>query len=367
MRLLMSAMAAPGHLLPLLPFADAARDAGHEVAFLTAANMALLLGSRPLLAAGPDVATLLAETQRRTAGGDARHPGAAAVENFAGARVDLAWEDSLEQARTFAPDLLVCETTDFVGPMIAAALNVAWIHHTIVAPLPADLTEPMQQRSAQQHHARGLIPRPRVAVIDTLPDPMRTGQDPMPDIDRIPMRPLPYFSEQGDYPLPVLDDDLPRVAITVGTSVHDPDLLAELVRGTAAAGVEVLVTATPEELALPADPHVHCVGFFPLSVLLPAVDAVVGAGGMGTVLATVAAGLPAVLRPVVADQPWNAERVTGLGLGVRIENADEVQDAVRKVLDVPSYRTAAAAVAHSMAMMDPPDVVLAKVRTRAGL
>lgn len=367
MKVLMSTLGAPGHLLPLLPFADAARDAGHEVAFLTAATMASRLGSRRLLPAGPDVATALAETQRRTAGGDARHPGAAAVENFAGTRVDLAWEESLEQARMFAPDLLVCSTTDFVGPMIAAELNVVWIEHTLVAPLPAELIEQMEQRSAQQHQARGLTPRPRVAVIDILPDTLRTAQDPMPDSDRIPMRPLPYFGEQGDYPLPALDDDLPRVAVTIGTSVEDPDLLAELVRGTAAAGVEVLVTATIEELALPADPHVHCVGFVPLSVLLPAVDAVVGAGGMGTVLATVAAGLPTVLRPVLADQPWNAERITGLGLGVQIENADEVQDAVRQVLDVPSYRTAAAAVAHSISLMDPPDVVLATVRKRAGV
>jgi UDP:flavonoid glycosyltransferase YjiC (YdhE family) len=54
---------------------------------------------------------------------------------------------------------------------------------------------------------------------------------------------------------------------------------------------------------------VHEIGFVPLARLLPEVDAVIGAGGSGTVQATLAAGLPMVLRPVLADQPWTAQRV----------------------------------------------------------
>jgi hypothetical protein len=44
----------------------------------------------------------------------------------------------------------------------------------------------------------------------------------------------------------------------------------------------------------------------------PAVDAIVGTAGSGTVVATLTAGLPAVLRPVLADQPRNAQRARAL-------------------------------------------------------
>jgi hypothetical protein len=70
MRILFSATPAAGHVLPLLPLADAAADAGHEVAFLTGAEMAEYLGSRALLPAGPSLGNLLAESELRT-GGDA--------------------------------------------------------------------------------------------------------------------------------------------------------------------------------------------------------------------------------------------------------------------------------------------------------
>jgi UDP:flavonoid glycosyltransferase YjiC (YdhE family) len=40
MRILFSATPAAGHVLPLVPLADAAGDAGHDVAFLTGPDMA---------------------------------------------------------------------------------------------------------------------------------------------------------------------------------------------------------------------------------------------------------------------------------------------------------------------------------------
>ena len=50
----------------------------------------------------------------------------------------------------------------------------------------------------------------------------------------------------------------------------------------------------------------HEIGFVPLARLLPEVDAVIGAGGSGTVQATLAAGLPMVLRTVLTDPRYRA-------------------------------------------------------------
>src|ERR1700761_4769808 len=134
MRMLFSSVTAAGHLLPLVPLADAAAEAGHDVAFLTGAEMGGYLGSRILLPAGPSPAELLAESQRRTGGGDARHPGEAAVTHFTDTRIDLTYGEALAQARRFAPNLLVCEAFDFVGPLVAAALGIPWAAHAITAP-----------------------------------------------------------------------------------------------------------------------------------------------------------------------------------------------------------------------------------------
>jgi len=41
---------------------------------------------------------LLAQTERRTGGGDAKHPGAAAVEKFTGIRIGLTFDEALDQA-----------------------------------------------------------------------------------------------------------------------------------------------------------------------------------------------------------------------------------------------------------------------------
>jgi len=123
MRILFSATPAAGHVLPLVPLADAAGDAGHDVAFLTGPDMAGYLGSRTLVPAGPGIAELMAETARRTGGDDGLRLSGASVELFVGARIDLTYDQALDQARRFAPDLLVCEALDFVGPLVAAALE----------------------------------------------------------------------------------------------------------------------------------------------------------------------------------------------------------------------------------------------------
>ena len=365
MRILFSSVPAPGHLLPLLPLADAAADAGHEVAFLTDAGMARYLGARTLLAAGPDVFSLLAETERRTDGGDARHPGGAAVEMFAGTRLDLTFGEALDRAREFGPDIVVCEAIDFVGPMVAAALDVPWASHAITVPLPEPLYGLMVQRAAAQHASRGLRPRDRFALVDLAPDVLRSPDDPARPDDAILVRPTAHRGAGGAEPDLELPDGGPLVLVTLGTSVQEPELLASLVGSISEAGYEVLVTT--EAGTLPSDPRVHEIGFVPLARLLPSVAAVVGAAGSGTMMATLAQGLPTVLRPVLADQPWNAQRVVAAGAGIAIEDPAEAGPAVRTVLTEPSYRAAAEAAAESIRSMPSPEEAIAELLARAGV
>ena len=74
-----------------------------------------------LLDAGPSIEDQVAETIRRT--GRWNGPGPEAAELFAGTRLDVTYEQALEQAQTFAPDLVVCDSCDYVGPTVAAAIG----------------------------------------------------------------------------------------------------------------------------------------------------------------------------------------------------------------------------------------------------
>jgi UDP:flavonoid glycosyltransferase YjiC (YdhE family) len=69
---------------------------------------------------------------------------------------------------------------------------------------------------------------------------------------------------------------------------------------------------------------------------------VVSHGGSGTVLGALAHGVPQVVVPMGADQPFNADRCVALGLGRALDATSctpmEVCDAVTTVLADPSYR-----------------------------
>ena len=62
-------------------------------------------------------------------------------------------------------------------------------------------------------------------------------------------------------------------------------------------------------------PHIRIARYIPQSSVLPRSSAVVSHGGSGTVLGALAYGVPQVLVPMGADQPFNADRCVALGVG----------------------------------------------------
>jgi MGT family glycosyltransferase len=98
-------------------------------------------------------------------------------------------------------------------------------------------------------------------------------------------------------------------------------------------------------------PHILFAGHVPQLALLPHMSAVVCHGGHNTVCEALAHGLPLVVTPMRDDQPIIAQQVATAGAGIRLRfdrlGATELRDAVRAVLDDPSYRAAAATVRDS--------------------
>jgi MGT family glycosyltransferase len=145
-----------------------------------------------------------------------------------------------------------------------------------------------------------------------------------------------------------LPRDRPLVYVTEGTMHSKPPLLLRAaIHGLASQPVQVIATTgqhrDPETLDLGAiPPNVRVERFVPHSDLLARADAVITTGGTGTVLASLAAGVPLVIVPMAWDQPENAWRVTEAGAGVRIAPSDCTPDAVRRavtrVLDDERFR-----------------------------
>jgi UDP:flavonoid glycosyltransferase YjiC (YdhE family) len=78
--------------------------------------------------------------------------------------------------------------------------------------------------------------------------------------------------------------------------------------------------------------------------VLKCTDVVVTHGGHGTVIRSLAAGVPLVVMPQGRDQADNAARVESRGAGVTIKANDAptaIGDAVKRVLAQPGYREAA--------------------------
>jgi rhamnosyltransferase subunit B len=112
----------------------------------------------------------------------------------------------------------------------------------------------------------------------------------------------------------------PPVAFTLGTGMtHGAAFFRAAAVACASLGARgLLLTKYPQQIParLPAGVR-HC-AFAPFRQLLPLCAAVVHHGGIGTTAAALAAGAPQVVLPLAWDQPDNAGRLQGLGVGIRL-------------------------------------------------
>lgn len=158
-----------------------------------------------------------------------------------------------------------------------------------------------------------------------------------------------------------LDGRRPVVHVTQGT-IDNADL-TRLLRPTidALAEEDVTVIATTggrdvSELgrAIPANTIVA--EYIPHDMLLPKVDVMVTNGGYGAVQRALSTGVPLVVAGNTEDKPEVAARVAWSGAGVNLKTGTPtpraVRNAVRTVLDHPSYRENARRLETALARRD---------------
>jgi UDP:flavonoid glycosyltransferase YjiC (YdhE family) len=161
--------------------------------------------------------------------------------------------------------------------------------------------------------------------------------------------------------------DEPLVYVTFGTVAATVGAWPGLYRGVldalADVAVRILVTTgqavDPSELG-PLPARAAVMPFVPQDEVLANTRVMVAHGGFGTVLGALRAGVPMVLAPLFADQPYNAERVVEVGAGIAVRTSldpgvvpvglpGEVRAGVIRLLDDPGPRAAASRLAAEMA------------------
>jgi UDP:flavonoid glycosyltransferase YjiC (YdhE family) len=372
-RIAFSTNPALGHVLPLLPLAMAARDAGHDVVVLAGASCEAAIagaGLRHVRTPTPDLPSLFARLPGRAGLTGARLVVATWRDAFAGVLAEELAAAVLELARDWKPDLVIHEDSEQGSWIAAERLRVP--HVTVQATAWRGAVQRLSREPlGRLRAAHGLPPDPELArwhawrFLTTRPPAFHDPADPMPASTR-PLRPQPADEVVGTVPPWVAIAGRRRVCVTMGTMpMATAAVLPWITKAFDGLDVEVIVTLGPvadaAELGTPPT-NVRLTPYVPMSRLLPTCDAVVFHAGSGTLLAALSAGVPMVVLPVGADQPANAAQAEAAGVGIALEppdqNTDGVRTALERVLGDRAYREAAARVREQIEAMPGPAAVM---------
>ena len=379
MRVLLASTSGAGHIGPLVPFATAIRRAGHDilVAAPISAQPRVERAGLPFISfADPlerDVDPVWARV--RAAGPDEANE-LVLGELFGRVRARAALPGVELAIDAWRPDVVIRESCEFASAVAAEARD-----------------DPGRARRRLPAEVEAYAVRAAAPAVDDLrrwaglePDPAGERLAASPYLTLTPAsferatasrsrrtrcasttrrRPCGRCARRAEAPLVYLS--LGSVAATIG---YFPGLYRTLIDALAELPIRLLVTvgdaADPAELApLPANVRVE--RWIPQAEVFTTADAMVGHGGYGTTLGALLAGVPQVVVPLFADQPYNAQRIAALGAGLAADAQDPagVRAAVERLLAEPSFRVAAGRIALEAQALPPIDAAPAALQALA--
>ncbi|MBF4769202.1 glycosyltransferase family 1 protein [Nocardioides agariphilus] len=374
MRVLFATTANDGHWGPLVPFARACVDAGHEVRVAAPASFAGRLedagfGHEPFADAPPE---LIGPVMAGLPSMSFEEADDTVVRDVFG-RIDAqaglpAVSATIERWR---PDLVVRESAELACVAAAQRAGVPHVHvcigmHEIVRRFASLVAEPLAELDTLAGLPAGSCADSltREPVLSTVPQRLDDAVgEALPGVSRF-RDPAPA---RGTGPLPEAwgDPGLPLVYVTLGsvTASLPPfaGLFGELLAALAEVDARILLTVGRRfDIAglgpLPANARVE--PWWPQADLLAHADAMLGHGGFGTTMGALAAGVPQVVMPVfTSDQLANSLHVAAVGAGIAVPmgpgSVALAADAVVTVLADPAYALSANQVAGDIADLPP--------------
>ena len=372
MRILFTSCSGTGHINPLFRYAEAIRKRGHQVRFASTepARVAVEKAGFEFVpvpsATGAERDKVFADLDAAT-GEEALIIGTRDL--FGGILAKAALPGISDVIRDWAPDLIVRESSEYAGLIAAQKLGVKSVRVSVMAPQfyeryldvahsAIDLLR--QGVDMKPDHGAALLAEP---VFCAFPESMDRDEVQRPKVFRVGQRssraagasdPLPRWAPQNGEPL---------IYMTFGTvSGRSERVQATYRRALEAVGtlpVRALLTTGPvmrADLLGTIPDNVFVETFVPQDEVLPHSSAVVNHGGSGTLLGTLAAGLPQVVIPMFADQPHNARSLQASGAGIAVFDTDTatLRSAIERVLVDKDIQAKARQVAAEIAAM--PDI-----------
>ena len=383
MRILFTCVPQTGHILPLLPLAEAFVAQGDDVLFVTGSDAAAPVTDRGIdfRVGGPSFAEWYARLAARTRGvpGDGLAPDR--VERYFLPRLfgevgtAALLDDLLEAGKEFRPDLLAFDPFAYAAPLAAAVLGVPAVLHSI-GPLPAsetvelvaDAVSPIWREFGKDVPVDAGSYGGRVLTI--CPPSLDPAAAQL--ANAMPLRPTPLPYAAGRPPdLPDWLWERPVVYATLGTFSNTNaavfrlffDVLAELDANSVVTIGRDNDPATLGEIP----PNVHVAQFIAQADLLPHCTAALHHAGAGTSFGILAHGLPSVAVPQSADNFTIAARLSAAGAARSLMPHEVTKEglgaALRDVLERAEVRAAARQLADQISCMPGPSQVAATLAT----
>lgn len=354
MRTLFATQPGHGHLNPMVPYASALRDAGHDVRFATAPSFC-----EAVQRLGFDAAPVGIDFtwERVTDAFPDMIAAAAQGPSHVNERaLRIVWEDwtpamlddMLALIHDWRPQLIVREAAE-TGAMLAGQaadvpvacaswgapmLDSAWERH-----MPLDITWDGYARGAQR---LGVDPDARAAMraellLSTLPSSWMQAGDAQLDEVRL-FRAPPQDRAAGSKLSPELAQlTMQRfIYATLGT-VHNSrhGLRKAMLAALADLPVDVLFTTGPgidlDRVRVPGE-NITLESFVPQSLIVPHAALLVSHAGLGTIIGALYAGVPMVLISLATDHPINAERAVTLGLARALDSSECQPELLRETI-----------------------------------
>ncbi|MGW2720255.1 nucleotide disphospho-sugar-binding domain-containing protein [Streptomyces sp. NPDC001492] len=369
MRVMAVATPALGHLFPSVPLLWALRALGDEVLVVTGGDATRVSeAGLPVVDAlpGETLATLFDDFQAGDAtffAGLNRRPMESMADLtpvFAHVAARLL-EPTRAVARRWRPDVVLTTHGQGAGPIVAAELDIPLVEHGFGFARSNGVQEAVRTALAEQF-GQADVP-PTSLFIDIA----------VPSMTKVPegmtMRGVPYNGGALVPEAVLATTDRPRVLVTAGTQLlrsHGADALAWLPAVAAASDMDFLLAVGNADLStlgvLP--PNVRTLEWTPLSTLLPTCSAIVHHGGSGTTMSALAAGVPQLVMPALADNHINARAVEERGVG--IGTADAAATALASLLSEPAFSKAARDVAAEIRSLPSPATLAARLHGLLG-
>lgn len=381
MRALLTAIRGSGHVRPLLAYAKALTDHGHEVRLATPSDAAGALAEAGLHHVVTERASDAEQAAFWAAQGKLTNDEMLAIaipERFVWSSARLALPRILAEIEDWRPDILVRESAEFAS-VVAAGIHglpsaVVEVHN---GPTEVQLHHLASPRLDDLRAEAGLAPDGGAALrrepgFTAFPATMdaataRAAESPA----RFRVRTAPPLAVDAARPPPWRRiPERPFVYATFGTVADGKNLTAyrAAIEALGGLGVEALLTTGPhvDPDALGAVPdNLRVESYVPQAEVLGHAAVVLCHGGSGTLLGALAAGQPLVVAPLFADQPDNAAVVAALGCGLvaSATDAEAMSAALAQVLSEARFGERAGAVAAEIAALPGMDEAVAALET----